>query len=317
MPPSPRPFLLLSAALLAAPSLAQTPAAVPVQMASSASAPSAPWRVAADGDRAVVFRASAPEAGADTVPDRRRAARNRAMLRLPTQALESVVRAGPAGSISIPTGFGAEGGELFAGVGYQARTRYTDDDDGGFMAGIGVGTRRVVALEVSAASYSTLRGGGPGETGGISVKLHRGLPWDAGVAVGYENALLWGDSDADPALYGAVSKLFRRSAPPGAPLDAAVLTVGIGNGRFRTEDDIFEEREGVNVFGSLGVRIAQPLSVAADWTGQDITAGLSITPLSRYPLVITPGLADLTGSAGDGVRFVVSVGYGTGFRAIF
>ncbi len=56
--------------------------------------------------------------------------------------------------------------------------------------------------------------------------------------------------------------------------------------------------------------MAEPLSVVADWTGQDLNAGISATPVPRVPLVVTAGAADITGSAGDGARFILSVGYG-------
>jgi hypothetical protein len=251
-----------------------------------------------------------------TAPDPAAAARNRELLRLQALALRDVVRPGPAGSISVPTGFGVETGEFFVGAAYQARTRYTDEADAGLVVGTGIGSRRVLALEVAATSYSTIRGGGPGETGGLSFKLHRALPAEGAIAVGYENAVLWGDADADPALYAVASKVFRRTRAAGASLDAAVVTLGVGNGRFRSEEADLDDRETVNVFGAVGVRVARAVSVAADWTGQDVNAGVSIMPLRGVPLVVTPAMADLLGTAGDGPRFILSVGYGVGFRSL-
>jgi hypothetical protein len=252
-----------------------------------------------------------------SAPDPAAAARNRELLGLQTLALRDVVRPGPAGSISVPTGFGVETGELFFGAAYQARTRYTNDADAGLVIGTGIGSRRVLALEAALTSYSTVRGGGPGETGGVSFKLHRSLPGDGGIAAGYENAFTWGGSDADPTLYAVGSKVVRRTRVAGAWMDAVVLTLGVGNGRFRSEDADLAGRETINVFGAVGVRVAEGVSVAADWTGQDVNAGFSITPIRRVPLVITPALADILGTAGDGTRFILSVGYGVGFRSLF
>ena len=69
----------------------------------------------------------------------------------------------------------------------------------------------------------------------------------------------------------------------------------------------------MNVFGSVGVRWQEWLSTIADWTGQDLNLGVSVTPWLRIPFVVTPGLADVTGSAGDGVRFILSTGYAVRF----
>jgi hypothetical protein len=252
-----------------------------------------------------------------TAPNPATADYNRGLLGLQALALRDVVRPGPAGSISVPTGFGVEWGEIFVGAAYQARTRYTTDPDAGLVIGTGIGSRHLLALEAAVTSYSTVRGGGPGETGGLSFKLHRSLSSDAGIAAGYENVVTWGGSDADPTLFAVASKVVRRTRRAGAWLDAAVVTLGVGNGRFRSEAADLDSLQTLNVFGALGVRVTERVSVAADWTGQDVNAGFSITPFRRVPLVITPALADILGNVGDGARFIVSVGYGVGFRSLF
>src|ERR1041384_6663402 len=100
-------------------------------------------------------------------------------------------------------------GEGFAGVAYQARTRFTDIDDGAAAIGIGLGYRRSLALEVTASSYSTFRGGGPWETGGLNFKLHHAFSDHLGVAVGWENAVSWGGSDAGHSPFAGVTRVFR------------------------------------------------------------------------------------------------------------
>jgi hypothetical protein len=95
------------------------------------------------------------------------------------------------------------------------------------------------------------------------------------------------------------------------------VTLGVGNGRFRSEDDVVADEETVNVFAAVGVQLLEPLSLAADWTGQDVFAAFSWTPVRRVPFVVNAGLADITGSAGDGARFILSLGYGVLVRAPF
>jgi hypothetical protein len=248
--------------------------------------------------------------------DPRAAKRNRDALRLGLNEVGDRKRLGPAASVSVPTAFGVDGGEVFMGVAYQGRTRYTEDDDAAAVVGFGVGTRRVVALEAALTSYSTIRSY-PFETGGLSVKLHRALPRQTSVAIGYENALSWGGSDAEGSLYGAVTRMVNLREDPESVFNIAVFTLGVGNGRFRFEEDDAEGKETVNVFAAAGVRATPSVSLVADWTGQDVNAAASLTPLRHIPLVVTVGLADLTGSAGDGARLILSLGYGLAIRQPF
>lgn len=252
----------------------------------------------------------------DRTIDPRAAKRNRDALRLGLSELGDRKRLGPAASVSVPTAFGVDGGEMFFGVAYQGRTRFTDEDDAAAVIGIGIGTRRAVAVEAAVTTYSTIRSY-PLETGGLSVKVHRALPAQTSVAVGWENAVTWGGSDDDGSLYGAVTKLMTLRAEPDAPFSSAVFTLGLGNGRFRFEDDDRDDRQTVNLFAAAGARVTPQVSLVADWTGQDLNAAASLTPLRHIPVVVTVGLADLTGTAGDGARFILSLGYGLAFRQPF
>jgi hypothetical protein len=244
------------------------------------------------------------------------ARRMRQALRLGRGAARGQVRLGPAASVSVPTAFGVDAGELFVGVAYQGRTRYTEEDDAALVAGLGFGTRRLVAVEVAVTSYSTVRGGFL-ETGGVSVKLHRAVSENTSVAVGWENAVLWGGSDDDGSLYAAATRIVPLRRDPAQRFGVAVFTLGVGNGRFRFEEDYADDKEMVNLFAAAGVRVSEPLSLVADWTGQDLNLAASVTPIRRVPLVLTAGVADVTGMAGDGARFIVSLGYGLSIRQPF
>lgn len=217
----------------------------------------------------------------------------------------------PAASISSPTAFGSQMGEAFVAVAYQQRTRFTDIDDAAAVLGLGLGDRdRYVALEVAFTSYSTLRGGGPLETGGVSFKLHRALGDRWGVAVGMENAIDWGGNDGGKSPFAVATRVLRLQPDATDWFSALALSLGVGAGRFRSEDDVVDDRETVNVFGSAGLQVTEPVSVVADWTGQDLFAGVSVAPVRRVPLVVTAGFADITRNAGDGPRFVLSAALG-------
>lgn len=231
--------------------------------------------------------------------------------RLALVPLRERVVAVPGVSVSSPTAFALHRGEAFVGGAYQARTRYTDLQDGALAVGAGFGDRdRLVGLEVVATSYATVNDGGPFADGSLSAKVHRAIGPRVGVAVGVENGVHWGEIDAGTSVYGSATGLVRLRDRESAPFSSAALTVGVGNGRFRSEDDVLAGRETVNFFGAVALRVADPVVLIADWTGQDLYAAVSLRPLRRLPLVATIGAADVTGSAGDGARLIASVGYG-------
>jgi hypothetical protein len=232
-------------------------------------------------------------------------------LRLPELATHARGGYAPAPTISTPTAYGADWGQQFFGASYQERTRFTDLQDAAFAAGLGFGdARRWVGLEVAVTSYSVRRDGGPFATGGVSFKLHRLLPGGAAVAVGVENVTSWGGSDAGRSPYAVASKIFRLNDDPRRRLGAVVATAGVGTGRFRSEDDIAADEDTPTPFGSVALVVAEPVSVIANWTGQELAVGTSFLPFRRLPLVFTPALTDLTHRAGDGARFVLGIGYG-------
>ncbi len=225
--------------------------------------------------------------------------------------------ASPGSSSGSPTAFGADFGSVFTGASFQERTRFTSSSDGAVSAGFGLGNAtKAVGLEIAVSVLDlTSRGGDDRafDRGSVSFKLHRRLPNNFAVAVGYENALVWGFTDAGSSFYGVGSKIFQFQDSPRQPFSSLTVSLGLGNGRFRTEDDFNADKKTVNVFGSAGLRVLEPVSVIADWTGQDLTLGASIAPFRNIPIVITPAIADVTGSAGDGSRFILGVGYSYSF----
>ena len=218
-------------------------------------------------------------------------------------------QASPALSIVIPTGFGADNNTGFISATYQNRTRYTDVSDGSLGVGVGLGdARKSVGVEVSyaIASFGGSRGFG---SGGFNVKVHRQLPNDFAVAAGWNGFLnLGGRNDFEQSLYGAVTKVFRTRDDINLPFSRVAVTAGIGNGQFRSEDAVAKGENNINVFGNVAVRVAQPVSLIAEWSGQDLGVGLSVAPFKNIPLVITPAVRDIIG-AGNGPRFVLGSGF--------
>ena len=234
----------------------------------------------------------------------------------PTATLRrgGTTRVAPGSSSISPTAFGPGFGQVFWGAGFQHRTRFTNSADGTISTGFGLGNpRRTVGLQTTVTVLDLVENrsydDGFMKRGSISFKLHRLLPNDLAVAVGVENALVWGFTDAGTSTYGVVTKRFQLRETPEEPFSRVTVSLGLGNGRFRFEDDFRNDVNTVNVFGSVGVRVHPQVSAIADWSGQDLTLAASIVPFRNIPLVLTPAIADITGTAGDGARFRLGVGY--------
>ncbi|NHC38160.1 S-layer homology domain-containing protein [Scytonema millei] len=238
-------------------------------------------------------------------------AKLRQQYRIEVTPLTALIRPsvpGGGSSVGSPTAYGAGWGSAFFGTSFQGRARDTSKSDGAASFGFGLGdASKAVGLEIAATAVD-LYGNTFGD-GTISFKLHRLLPANFGIAVGVENAIIWGETDGGSSLYGVVSKVFSLTEDAAKPFSKITTSVGLGGGRFRSEEDVEDGNDTVNVFGSMGLQATEQLSLIADWTGQDLNLGVSVVPFRSLPLVITPSLADVTGNAGDGVRFVLGVGY--------
>ena len=206
---------------------------------------------------------------------------------------------------------------------YQRRTRFTHVQDGAVGVGMGLGDPvGAIGGELVYSSFGTVRSGGL-SNGTISARVHR-IVRGYGLSVGLENLVGVGRTtsagpDGGRSAFLAVSQLRRIggadsiSASESAEAHEVLWTVGIGDGRFRRESDVFASRSTVNLFGSVGYRFMPQAAAIVDYTGQDVSIALSIAPFQCIPLVLTPGFADITGSAGDGARFVLAAGISTRF----
>ncbi len=219
-------------------------------------------------------------------------------------------RGSPSLTIANPSGFGSDRG-FYTGFSYQADTRFTGDDtvdDATFGLGFAFGnSRKAVGVEIgyTMASFGTSRDFG---SGGFNAKVHHQFPGSWGLAAGWNGFLnIGGDNDFQDSLYLTTTKIFATRKSLNAAFSRMAVTLGVGNGQFRTEDAIEDDEEGFNVFGSLAFRIARPLSGVVEWTGQDLAVGTSVSPFRRIPLTFTVGVRDIVG-AGDEPRVVLGLG---------
>lgn len=215
----------------------------------------------------------------------------------------------PAVAYGIPTGFGADGRDVFGAGGLQRGLRYAPDfTDGAVFAGMGLGDgRRYVGVELTVAVVDLVK-----ETlkdGTLGVKIHRRVGEAWSVAAGIENMVVMGTTDGGTSAYGVASGTIPlRWATPW--FQQLTVTAGVGDGRFNGVDSVRRGDNGINVFGSAALQVRPRISILATWTGQDLNVGWSVAPFAQLPLVVTPVLLDLSGYAGSPPRFALSTGIG-------
>lgn len=222
----------------------------------------------------------------------------------------------PGSSLLTPIAYGASWGDLFGSLGIQNRARFgtLPDANAGFGFGIG-NAQKWAGIEVSWSMYDVARILPWNSAGGLNVKVHSLFKNGLAFALGSVNLVQWMEGDSGQTFYGVVSKAFFLSPNEGDPFSLVFVHFGVGNGNFQTQDDIIAGRNAFNWFASAGVRLARPLSFIVNWYGSDLGVGLSIAPFRRFRLVLTPNIQDLTGSAGNGVRFMIAISFADNWRS--
>ncbi|MFP4299572.1 MAG: hypothetical protein ACLFT0_17275 [Spirulinaceae cyanobacterium] len=213
-------------------------------------------------------------------------------------------RSSPAMSIYIPVGYGADNNTVFFTGNYQSEVRV--DPGSTFNGGLGIGlgdADDAVGVELS---YAFANNPNFGE-GGFNGKIHRRFPGDVSVAAGWNGFLNIGRHDWEHSLYGAITKVFRTQDSLDKLFSRVSVTAGVGSNQFRSNGARIVRDNNANVFGNVAVRVARPVSLIAEWTGQDLGLGLSIAPFANIPFVITPAVRDVVGNEFS-PRFVLTSG---------
>jgi hypothetical protein len=228
----------------------------------------------------------------------------------------------PGFAIFNPVGFGIDNNLVFLALSYQNRARFTNtsDSEGGIGIGLGDAVNSVGAeLSYSINSFGSSAAFG---SGAFNAKLHKRLSEDSAVAIGWNqfatiitgpgrNGASSGSDYPKNSYYAVGSKIFRTREDINEPFSRVAVTGGIGGGVFLPFDGRTLDRTGLSPFGSVGVRVARPVSAIVEWTGQDLSAGLSIAPFDNFPLVLTPAFRDIAGvtdpgnNRSAGARFVL------------
>ncbi|MGB8702701.1 MAG: hypothetical protein WCD18_25075 [Thermosynechococcaceae cyanobacterium] len=226
------------------------------------------------------------------------------------ELLQRTLRYSPSITLLTPSAYGKSWGQVSVGGSFLSRVRYRDESDAVLGVGFGLGdAQKAVGLDVS-IGINDVTGF---ERGSVGFKVHRRFADQLALAVGVNNVVTWGINLAGIGPYGVVTKGFKLRPDPSQPFSQLYVSAGAGTGRYRSEGDILNNRNTVGVFGSVAVRVIEPLNMIAEWSGQDLTLGVSILPFRNFPLVFSPAVTDVTGTAGDGPRFTFGVGLGFTF----
>lgn len=224
----------------------------------------------------------------------------------------SAPRPAPASGFGVPSAYGADWGDAFIGLSGVTEGRTDDKADGSISLGAGFGNAvDNIGVEVSVGIISL---DGFGDDGSIGVKLHKVFPGsdNLGVAVGWSNALTWGDANnAEETFYGVMTQQFLLRPEQSNPLPLTI-SAGIGTGAFRSTGAIDAGTNDPNLFGSFGLQVIPQLSLVSGWTGSALGLGVSAAPFD-FPLVITAGVSDVTENTRSGARVNASVGYSFSF----
>jgi hypothetical protein len=216
-----------------------------------------------------------------------------------------------------PSAFGADFGDAYTGLALGDGHAKDNNADAAFATGFGLGdARRAVGLEVNISSGSITKFGSNGDVG---LKLHRNLPGNAAVAIGWDSGITWGKENRDTVstLYGVATKAFPlnpRSAVNKMPL---TVSLGIGGGRFRSFDAVEKGSTSLGVFGSLGLQVAPQAALVSTWTGRDLNVGMSFVPVKSLPIFVTAGAANVFGNNDTNRLFTFSIGMGFNYSNAF
>lgn len=223
-------------------------------------------------------------------------------------------RGAPGIAFGSPVAFGAQWGDLYAGLGGQTREKTVannDSVDGSLALGFGLGdARESVGLDTTVGVISLTEG--LGDDGNVSFKLHASLPNQSAIAVGLENTGRWGlAKNTSSSVYAVYSKLwgptvFGKKRP-------LATSVGVGSERFVDIDDS-GDNEGLGMFASTALQVNRHVSTILDWTGVDLNAAVSVVPFRTLPVTITAGMINLTENNGTDVEFSAGVGYSYNFN---
>ena len=234
----------------------------------------------------------------------------------------------PGLGFGIPSGFGAGSGNAFIGVSYGVPTAdgftiYDSDGvkvgDGSMNVGFGIGDSSKLAGEISIGILSMACQKGKscfGSDGNIGGKIHKTLneKGDLALSLGASNFYEWRETESDKSssttVYSAMTKNLTLNNNAERPLPAQV-TLGVGNGTFRSKGAQDAGSDDPNIFGGFGIGFLPRVSFASSWNGSSLGAGFGLAPFN-FPVTMTVGLNDITENMSE-TKYSINASYSISF----
>ena len=224
----------------------------------------------------------------------------------------------PALGAGIPTGFGANWGDVMVGVSGALNDKGRGQTDGSmsFTAGL-FDSVKFVGLEVS-ANVLSIRNYGTnlnfdakihrmlyqGEEGFLSVALGRNNFAQSGSEISSSTPSSYGIAPNTASNYLALSGLTPLRTPGGTVLPLKA-TLGVGNGYYSNN---WQKSNTYNVFGDVGMQVHDKVGISAGWSGVGINANISLVPVSEWPVIVNVLFADIANQSPGGFNTIVTVG---------
>ncbi len=219
----------------------------------------------------------------------------------------------PSASAGIPTGFGANWGDMFISLAGSTSDQVRPEVDGGTSVGFGLGnSRESVGLEVIYNNLSIRRFA---QNGSVDAKVHRSLlsnsTTQVAAAVGWNNFANYGDDAGGTfpsSVYGVVSAyhLLRPQDPNNS--FPVTLSLGLGGAPFFSNSD-----SGVGVIAGAGIQVHPQIALSSAWSGRGLNLGGSFVPVQTIPLSVAVIYGDALNNTESGSVLAVGIGYSFNF----
>jgi hypothetical protein len=215
--------------------------------------------------------------------------------------------ANPLTTLTVPSGFGAQKGQLYVTSDYQTHTRGLKVSDG--EVGIGYGVTDNIEINATANSFGLNNNGGKIGDGSISAKIHARIDDSASVAVGYNAVVSSGVTDRQQgSYYGVVTKVIATKENVSEDFSRVAITAGVGGGEFNKFDKSSKPNVAnynPSLFAAVAVKVKPNLAAIVEYKGNDLAVGVSYAATDN--LTINAAVVDIAKEprivAGLGFRF--------------
>lgn len=235
------------------------------------------------------------------------------------QTRASRPRYSPSLGAGVPTGFGANWGDVMIGLSGSNKDDVRDEYDASMSFTMGLGNSATLfGVELSANNLSIRNFG---DNWSFNGKVHRmvyqGSEGFVSVALGQNNLACDGPeacSDNKPvdglaastaSTYGAISAVIPIENPFGMGTRPLSTTFGFGDGFYSSETDSGKR---YSPFGDIGIQVNDRVGLGIGWSGVGLNSNISFVPFLNRPIIVNLLFADMTDRTKGGFNTVLSIG---------